>query len=112
VSDTSDTSDTMESHRAVADSIGVPVARRHIFLCCDQTKPKCCDKDRGLQAWEFLKRRLKELGLAEQGGILRTKVDLLPSCIRRVPGTPNAIRRCWKGLSRNTLWPAESSASI
>jgi (2Fe-2S) ferredoxin len=87
VSDTSDTSDTMESHRAVADSIGVPVARRHIFLCCDQTKPKCCDKDRGLQAWEFLKRRLKELGLAEQGGILRTKAN----CLRICEGGPIAV---------------------
>ena len=37
------------------------VARRHIFLCCDQTTPKCCDKERGLAAWSFLKGRLKEL---------------------------------------------------
>ena len=87
MSDTSDTSDTMESHRAEAVSIGVPVARRHIFLCCDQTKPKCCDKDRGLQAWEFLKRRLKELGLAEQGGILRTKAN----CLRICEGGPIAV---------------------
>ena len=35
------------------------------------TKPKCCDMERGVAAWEFLKRRLKELGLSEQGGILR-----------------------------------------
>src|SRR5262245_63704338 len=62
-----------DSQREVAGTIGVPVARRHIFLCCDQTNPKCCEKDRGLAAWEFLKRRLKELGLSEQGGILRTK---------------------------------------
>ena len=80
MSDTSDTSDTMEAHRAEAVSIGVPVARRHIFLCCDQTTPKCCDKERGLQAWEFLKRRLKELGLAKQGGILRTKANCLSIC--------------------------------
>jgi len=49
-----------ESQREVAASIGVPTARRHIFLCCDQEKPKCCDKDRGLAAWSFLKQRLKE----------------------------------------------------
>jgi (2Fe-2S) ferredoxin len=87
VSDTSDTSDTMESHRAVADSIGVPGARRHIFLCCDQTKPKCCDKERGLAAWDFLKHRLKELGLSEQGGILRTKAN----CLRICEGGPIAV---------------------
>src|SRR5206468_11447420 len=76
-----------ESQRAIAASIGVPVARRHIFLCCDQTTPKCCEKDRGLAAWEFLKRRLKELGLSEQGGILRTKAN----CLRICEGGPIAV---------------------
>ncbi|HZE18592.1 MAG TPA: ferredoxin, partial [Candidatus Angelobacter sp.] len=61
--------------REIAATNGVPVARRHIFLCCDQTNPKCCEKARGLEAWEFLKRRLRELGLSEQGGILRSKVN-------------------------------------
>jgi (2Fe-2S) ferredoxin len=76
-----------ETQRVVAQSIGVPVARRHIFLCCDQTKPKCCEKDRGLAAWDFLKGRLKELGLSEQGGILRTKVN----CLRICEGGPIAV---------------------
>src|SRR5262245_49076358 len=76
-----------DSQHAVAVSIGVPVAQRHIFLCCDQTNPKCCDKDRGLAAWEFLKRRLKELGLSEQGGILRTKAN----CLRICEGGPIAV---------------------
>ena len=76
-----------ESQRLVAASIGVPVARRHIFLCCDQTTPKCCEKERGLAAWEFLKRRLKELGLSEQGGILRTKAN----CLRICEGGPIAV---------------------
>src|SRR5262245_60666891 len=80
-------SSASESQRDIAKSIGVPVARRHIFLCCDQTNPKCCDKDRGLAAWEFLKRRLKELGLSEQGGILRTKAN----CLRICEGGPIAV---------------------
>ena len=71
----------------LAGTIGVPAARRHIFLCCDQTTPKCCDKERGLAAWEFLKRRLKELGLSEQGGILRTKAN----CLRICEGGPIAV---------------------
>lgn len=70
----------MDPLETIAASIGVPVARRHIFLCCDQTNPKCCEKERGLAAWEFLKRRLKELGLSEQGGILRTKANCLRIC--------------------------------
>jgi (2Fe-2S) ferredoxin len=76
-----------DSQRAVAATIGVPVAKRHIFLCCDQTKPKCCEKERGLAAWDFLKRRLKELGLSEQGGILRTKAN----CLRICEGGPIAV---------------------
>ena len=40
----------------IATRIGIPVARRHIFLCAEQTKPKCCDMERGVAAWDFLKR--------------------------------------------------------
>ena len=76
-----------ERQRQTAVTIGVPAARRHIFLCCDQSTPKCCDKERGLAAWEFLKRRLKELGLSEQGGILRTKAN----CFRICEGGPIAV---------------------
>ena len=76
-----------DSQREVAGSIGVPSARRHIFLCCDQTTPKCCEKERGLAAWDYLKRRLKELKLSEQGGILRTKAN----CLRICEGGPIAV---------------------
>jgi (2Fe-2S) ferredoxin len=76
-----------ESQAAIAATIGVPVARRHIFLCCDQTTPKCCEKERGLAAWEYLKARLKALGLVDQGGILRTKAN----CLRICEGGPIAV---------------------
>jgi (2Fe-2S) ferredoxin len=76
-----------DRQREIAGTIGVGAARRHIFLCCDQTTPKCCDKERGLAAWEFLKRRLKELGLSDQGGILRTKAN----CLRICEGGPIAV---------------------
>jgi (2Fe-2S) ferredoxin len=76
-----------ENERQVAEKIGVPVARRHIFLCADQTTPKCCDKDRSIAAWEYLKKRLKDLGLSDQGGILRTKAN----CLRICEGGPIAV---------------------
>jgi (2Fe-2S) ferredoxin len=60
--------------------IGLHTARRHIFLCCDQTTPKCCDRDRSLVAWEHLKRRLAEAGLSDGGGVLRTKANCLRIC--------------------------------
>ena len=64
----------------VLDKLGGFDTRRHIFLCCDQSKPKCCDRERSLVAWNFLKIRLKALGLAEQGGVQRTKADCLRVC--------------------------------
>jgi (2Fe-2S) ferredoxin len=78
---------SLERQREIAETIGVDVAHRHILLCCDQTNPKCCEKARGLEAWEFLKRRLKELGLSERGGILRTKAN----CLRICEGGPIAV---------------------
>ena len=54
--------------------------RRHIFLCSDQTEPHCCKKEEGVAAWEFLKRRLNELGLTGEGGIYRTKANCLRIC--------------------------------
>ncbi|HMO51564.1 MAG TPA: (2Fe-2S) ferredoxin domain-containing protein [Kiritimatiellia bacterium] len=54
--------------------------KRHIFLCCDQSEPKCCDKEAGLAAWNFLKKRLNELGLAGAGGVYRSKVNCLRIC--------------------------------
>jgi (2Fe-2S) ferredoxin len=78
---------SVDSQRQKAESIGILSARRHIFLCCDQTKPKCCDKDRSLAAWDYLKKRLTELGLSEQGGIARTKAN----CFRICEGGPIAV---------------------
>ena len=76
-----------DAQKKIATSIGVDVAKRHIFLCADQTTPKCCDKERGIAAWEFLKRRLKELKLSEHGGVLRTKAN----CLRICEGGPIAL---------------------
>ncbi|QTN32998.1 (2Fe-2S) ferredoxin domain-containing protein [Akkermansiaceae bacterium] len=57
---------------------------RHIFLCAQPTEAKCCDPAAGAASWDFLKRRLKELGLCGNGErvILRTKADCLRVCVR------------------------------
>ena len=68
--------------QAVAAAMGLNAVRRHIFLCADQTDPKCCAKEYGLASWDFLKKRLKELGLSERGGIARTKANCLRVCER------------------------------
>jgi (2Fe-2S) ferredoxin len=63
--------------KAKAARLGVGQIRRHIFLCCDQTKPKCSAREASLESWEYLKRRLKELQL---GGVYRTKANCLQIC--------------------------------
>jgi (2Fe-2S) ferredoxin len=77
----------LERQRREAESLGVPNIRRHIFLCCDQAKPKCSSREQSLAAWEFLKSRLQELGLAGSGGIYRTKANCLRICV----GGPIAV---------------------
>ncbi len=54
--------------------------KRHIFLCADQTSPKCCDKEQSIVAWDYLKNRIDELGLNE-AGIYRTKANCLRICV-------------------------------
>lgn len=72
----------MERLRDVAESYGVGQIDRHIFLCSDQTKPKCCTLEDGLASWNYLKRRLDELGLSRSGGVFRTKANCLRICER------------------------------
>jgi (2Fe-2S) ferredoxin len=62
-------------------TVGADKIRRHLFLCADQTKPKCSTKEESLAAWDYLKRRLKELKLAGDGGIYRTKANCLQVCV-------------------------------
>jgi (2Fe-2S) ferredoxin len=71
---------TLDKLQQKAAAVGIASARRHIFLCCHQSTPKCCDPDRGAAAWDYLKGRLKELGLSEQGGVLRSKAGCLRIC--------------------------------
>lgn len=65
-----------------AEELHISTIKRHIFLCADQTKPKCCKKEIGLKSWDFLKSRLKELKLDERGGVFRTKANCLRVCKR------------------------------
>lgn len=44
-------------------ALGIDRIDRHVFLCADQTKPKCCSHEASLVAWNYLKKRLQELGL-------------------------------------------------
>lgn len=73
-----------ESLKVCAQNLGIDRIDRHVFICADQTKPKCCDKQASIEAWDYLKNRLKELGLDAPSGdsphIFRTKANCLRVC--------------------------------
>lgn len=82
---------------AIADSLSIPSAARHVFVCVDATTPKCAPVGETRDLWRYLKQRLKELGLTSgppawqgtgdfepvvqgRGCVLRSKVDCLRIC--------------------------------
>ncbi len=73
-----------------ARSHRIPFYHWHLFLCADQTKPKCCEKAVGLEAWEYLKLQIQQLNLELGGGgplwVNRTKANCLRACNYGVPG--------------------------
>jgi (2Fe-2S) ferredoxin len=73
---------------ACVQALGLPQIQRHLFLCADQTVPKCCDKQASLEAWDYLKKRLKQLGLDQP-------TSDRPSCIFRTKA--NCLRVCHQG---------------
>ncbi len=71
----------LEDLQRLAATLGLDQCQRHIFLCADAVEAKCATREEGLEAWDFLKRRLKELGLSgPQPLILRTKASCLRVC--------------------------------
>lgn len=71
--------DIAKAETALA-KIGGEAITRHIFLCAMSEKQACCRRETGKKAWNYLKKRLKELGLAGVGGVQRTKADCLQIC--------------------------------
>ncbi|MCA9508891.1 MAG: (2Fe-2S) ferredoxin domain-containing protein [Myxococcales bacterium] len=65
-----------------AKKLCIDQIQRHIFLCADQTKPKCCSKEDSIEVWNYLKKRLNELGLTKQGSVFRSKVNCLQLCTK------------------------------
>ena len=64
-----------------ARGLGVGSLSRHIFLCAEQTKPKCAPTEVTNVAWDYLKKRLAETGLMQgENCIYRTKANCLRIC--------------------------------
>ena len=67
--------------RQATGELGIGYIQRHIFLCADQTEDKCAPRAETLVAWDFLKKRIKQLGLDRgQVVVYRTKANCLRVC--------------------------------
>jgi len=63
--------------------LGLGRIRRHVFLCAEQTKPKCSTREASSASWRYLKRRVRELGLMEgESVVFRSKVDCFRVCVQ------------------------------
>ena len=73
--------DTQERLATIARNHGIGSLSRHIFLCADQSKPKCAPHDVTNASWDYLKKRLAECGLMQGPNCLyRTKANCLRIC--------------------------------
>jgi (2Fe-2S) ferredoxin len=71
--------DNTDALQLAAQKLRLGSNRRHIFLCMGG---KCADAESQAKAWDYLKRRLRELGLVDAAdGVLRTKADCLRICV-------------------------------
>lgn len=83
----------------IANVLSIGSAERHIFLCAQQSTPRCSTAAESGEVWTYLKRRLKELDLTSappswrgdfdieapdpgpgRGSVLRSKVDCFRVC--------------------------------
>jgi (2Fe-2S) ferredoxin len=69
---------TTERMAKYAAKYDIPTIQRHIFLCADPSDPQCCSYAKGMEAWKYLKKRLKQLDL--ESSVFRTKANCLRIC--------------------------------
>ena len=67
------------------EKLAIQTIDRHLFICVDPSKPICCSQEAGIEAWEYLKRRLVELKLDQPTPdrptcVFRTKANCLRVC--------------------------------
>jgi (2Fe-2S) ferredoxin len=69
-----------KEQRHKAEKLRLGKIERHILLCCDPTKAKCCSRKRTIRAWKYLTKRLKELGFTRKGKIYASRANCLDIC--------------------------------
>ena len=117
---------------AIARSLGIGSLDRHIFLCAEQSTPRCCTAEESRAVWRHLKRRLKDLDLASApapwrgtdlgepppdgdgvgGAVLRSKVDCFRVCEQRADRRRLSGRRLVPLRDRRRDEPDHRRASV
>jgi (2Fe-2S) ferredoxin len=100
LNDQLDPKQVAESLETAAKNLGLRCIERHIFICADATKPKCVDREISLRSWEYLKKRLQELGLDRPStqklhGHVDIMSDAIPEMVFRTKA--NCLRICQQG---------------
>lgn len=72
--------DPLKPARRRARKLGIAAASRHILLCYNQRSANCASRKEMAEAWEYLKKRLKQLGLYSAGGLLVSKCQCFDIC--------------------------------
>jgi len=76
-----ESSTTLTSLKDKSRALGIGGIKRHIFLCAEQSKPKCAPCEETNASWEYLKRRLVEEKLTQgENCVYRTKANCLRLC--------------------------------
>jgi (2Fe-2S) ferredoxin len=74
----------------IAEALSIPRVQRHIFICADQTTPKCAPREETNRLWTHLKKRLKELEAASAPPAWQGDMDQDPEPVE--PGTGTVLR--------------------
>lgn len=68
----------MDDLKKQVEKLKLNALAQHIFICADQSKPKCCDKDFSNEIWEYLKEKISSL--PNDIVVHRTKANCLRVC--------------------------------
>lgn len=107
---------------SIAEALSIPRVERHIFLCADQSNPRCAPTEVTNVLWKHLKKRLRDLDLTsappkwqgdlehdpepEQPGggtVLRSKVDCLRICEQGAVAVVYPEGTWYAGLDKDKL---------
>jgi len=62
------------------ERIGIEKNKYHLFFCSGSQSGKCCNPERGAESLRYLRKRLKELNLEGDGGVILTPVQCFDIC--------------------------------